>query len=131
MNNLTDIVVMTMDPADQNVANIQIIGMVVFETAAILALPSPEMIEPEVIEMVSYCTTCRLVHLLCLMHLILRLFFKSRNSVWMHIAPMESYTPACVLKKMKHCLCHLANTLFAYMHAVVEIYRVKFPRILL
>ena len=56
MNNLTEIVVMTEDPADQNMDNIQIISTVVSETAALLTLPpTPEqVIEPEVIEVVSY-----------------------------------------------------------------------------
>ena len=55
ISNLTEIVVMTVDPADENDENLQIISEVVFETAALLALPPVEqVIEPEVIEMVSY-----------------------------------------------------------------------------
>ena len=56
MNNLTEIVVMTEDLADQNMDNLQIITVVVVETAALLALPpTPEQgVEPEVIEVVSY-----------------------------------------------------------------------------
>ena len=56
MNNLTEIVVMTEDPADQNMDNLQIITVVVVETAALLALPpTPEQgVEQEVIEVVSY-----------------------------------------------------------------------------
>ena len=49
---------MTMDPADQNVDNIQIISSVIFDSAAVLA--PVQVIEPEVIEMVSCHTQTRI-----------------------------------------------------------------------
>ena len=53
-NNLTEIVVMTTEPSDQNTDNIQIISSFVSETASILNQSSAGgNIEPAVIEMVS------------------------------------------------------------------------------
>ena len=54
VNNLTRVVVMTTVPADQNTDNIQIISMVMFETASFLGQTLVEgNLEPEVIQMVS------------------------------------------------------------------------------
>ena len=52
-SNLTEIVAMTTEPADQNTDNIEIISSVISETASLLDESSAEgNIEPEVIEMV-------------------------------------------------------------------------------
>ena len=54
VNNLTEIVVMTTEPADQNMDNIQIISTVMFETASLLDQTDVEgNLEQEVIQMVS------------------------------------------------------------------------------
>ena len=53
-NNLTEIVVMTTELADQNMDNIEVISSVILETALLLNQSSTEgTIEPVVIEMVS------------------------------------------------------------------------------
>ena len=53
VNNLTEIVAMTTEPADQNTDNIQIISSVIFETASLLNQSSAEgNIEPAVVETV-------------------------------------------------------------------------------
>ena len=62
VNNLTRVVVMTTKPADQNTDNIQIISMVMFETASLLRQTLVEgNLEPEVIQMVS-CDTSHGCH---------------------------------------------------------------------
>ena len=54
VNNLTEIVVMTTEPADQNMDNIQIISTVMFEVALLLDQTLVEgNLEPQVIAMVS------------------------------------------------------------------------------
>ena len=54
VNNLTEIVAMTTEPADQNTDNIEIVREVMFETASLLNQALAEgKLELEVIQMVS------------------------------------------------------------------------------
>ena len=53
-NNLTKIVIMATEPADQNIDNIQIVSMVISKTASLFDQSPPVgNIEPEVIATVS------------------------------------------------------------------------------